>query len=166
MFLANPGKACLHTPVSCAPPPPPHRVAGEECVEAGSGCLQHSRSGLWALIHLWMQRLRWSPCTLSAGRPPPPAGSSCPGSAFSWDMSTCKGMSALGVKVLFFFFFVYLKILFRGSLGGSTIECLPLAQGIILESWDRVPHWAPCVQLASPSAYVSAFSLCVSLMSK
>ena len=40
-----------------------------------------------------------------------------------------------------------------------------LAQGVILGSWDRVPHWAPCMEPASPSACVSA-SLSVSLMNK
>ena len=51
----------------------------------------------------------------------------------------------------------------RGSLGGSAVWRLPLAQGAILESWDRVPCRAPCVEPASPSACVSAFlSLCVS----
>ena len=40
---------------------------------------------------------------------------------------------------------------------------LPLAQGVILETWDRVPHWAPCVEPASPSVCVSAsLSLSVS----
>ena len=38
---------------------------------------------------------------------------------------------------------------------------MPLAQGVILGSWDWVPHQAPCVQPASPFAFVS-----VSLMSK
>ena len=36
------------------------------------------------------------------------------------------------------------------------VECLPLAQGVILEFQDWVPHRAPCRELASPSAYVSA----------
>ena len=49
----------------------------------------------------------------------------------------------------------------RGSLGGSVVEHLPLAQGMILDSWDGVPHRAPCMEPASPSACVSA-SLCVS----
>ena len=40
-------------------------------------------------------------------------------------------------------------------------ECLPLAQVVIPGSWDLVLHWAPCVEAASPSAYVSV-SLCVS----
>ena len=54
-----------------------------------------------------------------------------------------------------------------GSLGGSAVLRLPLAQGIILESWDRVPHQAPCMEDASPSACVSAFlSLSLSLMNK
>ncbi|CAD7682007.1 unnamed protein product [Nyctereutes procyonoides] len=42
-----------------------------------------------------------------------------------------------------------------GHLGGSVVEHLPLAQGVILESWDGVPHRAPCRDPASPSAYVS-----------
>ena len=28
----------------------------------------------------------------------------------------------------------------------------PAAQGVILETWDRVPHRAPCMEPASPSA--------------
>ena len=34
-------------------------------------------------------------------------------------------------------------------------------QGLILETWDRVPHWASCMEPVSPSPYVSA-----SLMNK
>ena len=33
---------------------------------------------------------------------------------------------------------------------------LPLARGLILETRDRVPRWAPCLEPASPSACVSA----------
>ena len=44
--------------------------------------------------------------------------------------------------------------------------CLQLrAQGMTLESRDRVPPRAPCMEPASPSACVSS-SLCVSLMNK
>ena len=53
----------------------------------------------------------------------------------------------------------------RGHLGGSVVECLPLALVVIPGSWDRVPYQAPCREPASPSAYVSA-SLCVFLMNK
>ena len=53
----------------------------------------------------------------------------------------------------------------KGRLGGSAVERLPLAQGVILESQDQVPHQAPRREPASPSACVSA-SLCVSLMNK
>ena len=53
----------------------------------------------------------------------------------------------------------------QGRLGGSVVEHLPLAQGMILESQDRVPHRASCMEPASPSACVSA-SLSVSLMNK
>ena len=46
-------------------------------------------------------------------------------------------------------------------LGGSVVECLPLAQVVILGSWDRVPYQAPHEEPAYPSAYVSA-SVCLS----
>ena len=40
---------------------------------------------------------------------------------------------------------------------------LPSAQGVILETWDGVPHQAPCMEPASPSTSVSvSVSLCVS----
>ena len=47
----------------------------------------------------------------------------------------------------------------RGYLGGSV------AQVMILGSWDRGLHRAPCMEPASPSACVSA-PLSVSLMNK
>ena len=40
-------------------------------------------------------------------------------------------------------------------LSGSVVECLPSAQGMILESQDRVPHWAPCMEPASLSLCLS-----------
>ena len=49
-----------------------------------------------------------------------------------------------------------------GSLGGAAVWCLPLAQGAILETRDRIPRQAPCMEPASPSACVSA-SLSLSL---
>ena len=52
-----------------------------------------------------------------------------------------------------------------GSLGGATVWRLPLAQGVILETRDRIPRRAPCLEPASPSACVSA-SLSVPLMNK
>ena len=51
----------------------------------------------------------------------------------------------------------------KGRLSGSVVEHLPSAQGVILESQNRVPHMAPCMEPASPSAYVSvslSLSLC------
>ena len=53
----------------------------------------------------------------------------------------------------------------RRCLGGSAVGRLTSAQGMILESWDRVPHWAPCMEPASPPACVSA-PLSVSFMNK
>ena len=43
---------------------------------------------------------------------------------------------------------------------------LPLAQGVILETWNEVPLQAPCMKPASPSALCLCLSLCVSLMNK
>ena len=54
----------------------------------------------------------------------------------------------------------------QGHMGGSVIERLPSAQSIILETHDRIPAGAPCMEPASPSACVSAslsFSLSLSL---
>ena len=65
-------------------------------------------------------------------------------------MNTCEVAHVLKVKGMC-----------DGHLGGSVVEYLPLAQVRILGSWDRVLHWAPCREPASPSAYVFAF-LCVS----
>ena len=59
----------------------------------------------------------------------------------------------------FFFFFKDLL----GRLGGSGVEHLPLAQLMILGSWNQVPCQAPCREPASPSACVSAsLSVCLS----
>ena len=54
------------------------------------------------------------------------------------------------------------KIPLLGHLGGSVVERLPSAQSVIPTSWDRVPHQAPYMEPASPSACVSA-SLSLSL---
>ena len=66
-------------------------------------------------------------------------------------------------KFSYFYFTVNLE--FQGCLGGSVVEHLSSAQGMIPDSQDRVPHRDPCMEPASPSAYVSA-SICVSLMNK
>ena len=39
----------------------------------------------------------------------------------------------------------------KGRLSGSVVGHLPLAQGVIPWSQDRVPYWAPCMEPASPS---------------
>ena len=43
---------------------------------------------------------------------------------------------------------------YKGSSSGRSGLVLPAAQGVILETWDRVPHQAPCMDPASPSACV------------
>ena len=42
----------------------------------------------------------------------------------------------------------------EGRLGGSVVERLPSAQGMIPGSWYRVPRGAACGDPASPSACV------------
>ena len=46
-----------------------------------------------------------------------------------------------------------------GHLSGSVVKHLPSAHVMIRGSWDRVPHQAPCMESASPSACVS---VCIS----
>ena len=61
--------------------------------------------------------------------------------------------------------FLFEKEMFVGHLSGSAVERLPLAQVMIVGSWDRVLHQSPCKEPASSSACVFA-SLCVSFMNK
>ena len=49
----------------------------------------------------------------------------------------------------------FLKTKTLGPLGGSAVEHLLSAQGVILESQDRVPRPAPGMEPASPSASLS-----------
>ena len=59
------------------------------------------------------------------------------------------------------------KVFKHGQPGWLSGLVLPSAQGVILETWDRVPRQALCMEPASPSACVSAsLSLSVSLMNK
>ena len=56
-----------------------------------------------------------------------------------------------------------LKFAILGQPGWLSGLVSPLAQGVILETRDRVPRRAPCIEPASPSACVSASpSLCLS----
>ena len=66
-------------------------------------------------------------------------------------------MSVKGIKLIF--------SNFQGHLGGSAVERRPLAQGVILRSWDLVPQQVPCMELAPPSTCISA-PLFLSLMNK
>ena len=70
-------------------------------------------------------------------------------------------------KVFEICYIFYTEGTFQGRLatlqapGGSVVECLPSAQGMIPGTWDRVLHRAPCKEPASPSACVSAsLSVC------
>ena len=51
-----------------------------------------------------------------------------------------------------------------GSLGGSVVKCLPLAQVMIPGSWDQIPHQAPQGSLLLPLPM--SLPLSVSLMDK
>ena len=55
------------------------------------------------------------------------------------------------------------------QIGWLSGLALPLAQGLILETQDRVPRQAPYMEPASPSACASAslsLSLCLSQINK
>ena len=47
----------------------------------------------------------------------------------------------------------------KGRLGGSMVERLPWAQGMISESWDQVLHQAPCME---PACFSLCLCVCVS----
>ena len=68
----------------------------------------------------------------------------------------------LGVNITIYLGKVFSKETER-RLGGSVVECLPSAKGVIPESRNRVPHQDPCTEPTSPSACVSSsLSVCVS----
>ena len=63
------------------------------------------------------------------------------------------------------YYFTQKTISSWGAWVAQFVKRLPLAQGVILETWDGVPRQAPCREHASPSACVSAslsLSVCVS----
>ena len=52
-----------------------------------------------------------------------------------------------------------------GSLGGAAVWRLPLAQGAILETWDRIPRWAPgtwSLLLPLPVSLPLSLTVCLS----
>ena len=49
----------------------------------------------------------------------------------------------------------------KGRLGGSAVEHLPLAQGVIPGSWDPMLHGAPGREPASPLPVSLPLSFCV-----
>ena len=56
-----------------------------------------------------------------------------------------------------------------GHLGGLVVECLPLAQGAILETQDRIPHRAPgawSLLLPLPMSLPLSLSLSVTIINK
>ena len=56
-----------------------------------------------------------------------------------------------------------------GSLGGAAVWRLPLAQGAILETRDRVPRRAPCawsLLLPLPMSLPLSLSLCMTIINK
>ena len=78
------------------------------------------------------------------------------------------------MNTLLFYLFIYLfthsfilnhfKIKPEGSLGGAAVWRLPLAQGAILETWDRIPRRAPgewsLLLLPLPVSLPLSLSLC------
>ena len=65
--------------------------------------------------------------------------------------------------------FFSIKIVLWGSLGGAAVWRLPLAQGTILETRDRVPRRAPgawTLLLSLPVSLPLSLSLCVTIINK
>ena len=56
---------------------------------------------------------------------------------------------------------IQVKVMIRGQPGWLSGLALRSAQGVILETWDPVPCQVPCMEPASPSAFLF-LSLCVS----
>ena len=56
----------------------------------------------------------------------------------------------------------------QGHLGGSVVECLPLAQGMIPGCQYQILHWTPCMKPASllPLPMSLPLCVCVCLMNK
>ena len=78
---------------------------------------------------------------------------------FLGEIPTTQGNWAGGEMILF-------KIVIEGKPGWLSGLVSPSAQGLILETQDRVPCQAPCMKPASPSAFVSVsvslLSVCLS----
>ena len=56
-----------------------------------------------------------------------------------------------------------IELPYEGSLGDAAVWCLPLAQGAILETRDRIPHRAPgawSLLLPLPVSLPLSLSLC------
>ena len=73
------------------------------------------------------------------------------------------------IPVHHYYTFYYLEnyLLFPGSLGGAAVWRLPLAQGAILETRDRIPCRAPGAwSLLLPLPVSLALSLLLSLKNK
>ena len=63
--------------------------------------------------------------------------------------------------------YILIKIIFWDSLGGSVVWRLPLAQGVILETQDRIPHRAPDAwSLLLPMPVSLPLSLSVTIINK
>ena len=64
---------------------------------------------------------------------------------------------------------IRLRIFLSGSLGGAAVWHLPLAQGVILETRDRIPHQATgawSLLLPLSVSLPLSLSLCVTIINK
>ena len=74
---------------------------------------------------------------------------------WSEETETQKEEKSNGIKLLICFKIFYINQFALGMPGWLSGKCLPSAQDMILESQDQALHRAPCMEPASPSAYVS-----------
>ena len=77
--------------------------------------------------------------------------------------STCSYENLEGQERGLQIFESFIKILDTGAAQWLSGLAPAFGSGLILEAWDRVSCWVPCMEPASPSACVSARPhLCVS----
>lgn len=77
------------------------------------------------------------------------------------DYIGCYKLPLAYLRLYLFFYDLIKSLVIWDAWSGSVVERLPSPQGVIPESWERVPHKASCGEPASLCLYLS-LSLSVS----